>query len=337
MTVAHPDQMTSHENHAAGAIYGALIGDAAGGVLEFMGRPPTKAEATRAIGMPGGGVFGLAPGQFTDDGEMTVTLLAALAQHKGAFVGNSVAAAYNNWAHSNPFDIGMATRSALFVRESGLQDVGSLAALIKEQAKALNHGSKANGSLMRATPLGIAACPCSMSEILAMVREDVEFTHPNAACVASTTAYVLAVRHLILFPKDNRGAEDAAREYLTEANAEVLQWLEDAVAGNLPAAYPQAGFVRYGFTYAFHFLHHAYRFRDAIHETLLMGGDTDTNACIVGGLLGAYNGFSALPKASLDGLLACDTKLGQDRPSQYRIGSVSANLSLVNKYCAPRE
>ena len=53
---------------------------------------------------------------------MTVTLLAALAQHKGAFVGNSVAAAYNSWAHSNPFDIGMATRSALFVRESGLQN-----------------------------------------------------------------------------------------------------------------------------------------------------------------------------------------------------------------------
>ena len=170
-----------------------------------------------------------------------------------------------------------------------------------------------------------------------MVREDVEFTHPNAACVASTTAYVLAVRHLILFPKDNRGAEDAAREYLTEANAEVLQWLDDAVAGNLPAAHPQAGFVRYGFTYAFHFLHHAYRFRDAIHETLLMGGDTDTNACIVGGLLGAYNGFSALPKASLDGLLSCDTKLGQDRPDQYRIRSVSANLSLVKKFCLPKE
>ena len=337
MTVAQLDQMTLHENHAAGAIYGALIGDAAGGVLEFMGRPPSKAEATRALGMPGGGVFGLAPGQFTDDGEMTVTLLGALAHNKGAYVGNSVAAAYNAWAHSNPFDIGMATRSALFVRESVSHGPASIAVLIKEQAKAVNHGSKANGSLMRATPLGIAACLCSISEILAMVLEDVQFTHPNVACVASTTAYVLAVRHLILFPKDNRGAEEAARGYLTEANSEVLQWLEDAVAGNLPAAYPQAGFVRYGFTYAFHFLHHAYRVRDAIHQTLLMGGDTDTNACIVGGLLGAYNGFSALPKASLDGLLGCNTKLGQDRPNQYCIGSVSANLSLVNKFCLPKE
>ena len=28
---------------------------------------------------------------------------------------------------------------------------------------------------------------------------------------------------------------------------------------------------------------------------LLRGGDTDTNACIVGGLLGAYHGWSNLP------------------------------------------
>lgn len=30
-------------------------------------------------------------------------------------------------------------------------------------------------------------------------------------------------------------------------------------------------------------------------ETLLYGGDTDTNACIVGGLIGALTGESNLP------------------------------------------
>lgn len=34
---------------AKGAVLGALIGDAAGGVLEFMGRPPTPKEARNAL------------------------------------------------------------------------------------------------------------------------------------------------------------------------------------------------------------------------------------------------------------------------------------------------
>jgi len=70
-----PVKPGSHRQFSAakGAVLGALIGDAAGGILEFMGRPPTPKEARNALKrMPGGGVFGLAPGQFTDDGEMTV-------------------------------------------------------------------------------------------------------------------------------------------------------------------------------------------------------------------------------------------------------------------------
>ena len=59
--------------------------------------------------MPGGGVFGLAPGQFTDDGEMTVTLLGALALNKGVFVGNSVAAAIQRVKDCGVKDIKLVT------------------------------------------------------------------------------------------------------------------------------------------------------------------------------------------------------------------------------------
>ena len=113
MTIPTLEAMTAHQHHAAGAVYGALIGDAAGGVLEFLGRQPTKSEALKALDMPGGGVFDLAPGQFTDDGEMTVTLLAALASTSGRFDEDQVAKGYCDWARSDPFDIGIATRSAL--------------------------------------------------------------------------------------------------------------------------------------------------------------------------------------------------------------------------------
>jgi len=37
-------------------------------------------------------------------------------------------------------------------------------------------------------------------------------------------------------------------------------------------------------------------FHTAVSETLRIGGDTDTNACIVGGLIGAAEGYHNLPQ-----------------------------------------
>jgi ADP-ribosylglycohydrolase len=40
-------------------------------------------------------------------------------------------------------------------------------------------------------------------------------------------------------------------------------------------------------------------FQSAILETLVRGDDTDTNACIVGGLLGALHEMDKIPKSAL--------------------------------------
>jgi ADP-ribosyl-[dinitrogen reductase] hydrolase len=41
------------------------------------------------------------------------------------------------------------------------------------------------------------------------------------------------------------------------------------------------------FTWAFYYLKNEFQYEVAIKDILLRGGDTDTNAAIVGGLLGA--------------------------------------------------
>jgi len=337
-----------------GAILGALIGDAAGGILEFMGRPPETSEALNALlGMPGGGVFDLAPGQFTDDGEMTVTLLRTLCESRGAYRSDLVAQAYCQWEGSVPFDIGIATRSALRVNRERRKNAKGLAALVISQAAATNADSKANGSLMRATPLGIAACGCTVEEAIEIAETDCALTHPNSSCISATTAYVLAVRHLILNaadPQKTMGAIKAAADYLglqlldsdatiTSKNQckagkeEVAIWLKDAIHGHLPPAYPQSGFVRIGFTYAFYYLSKGVSFDEAILQTLLQGGDTDTNACIVGGLIGASVGLGSLPEPSLYKLLECETSEGQQRRDEYTIKSVAKNLNTLCQLC----
>lgn len=324
-------ELSRSEQSAYGAVLGALTGDAAGGVLEFLGHQPTPKECEQAFDMPGGGVFDLAPGQFTDDGEMTVSLLRALVLGQGQYDPLMVAKAYSDWEASHPFDIGNATSSALRIPKSERYGVRA-AELIAEQALDYNSESKANGSLMRATPLGIAAANMTVEQTVAMACADARLTHPNPSCQVSTAAYVLAIRHLIQKPGDHKGAFAAALSHAQSTSEEVSQWLQDAQEGNLPPAHPMAGFVRYGFTYAFYYLYRATHFQKAILETLVRGGDTDTNACIVGGLLGALHGMDKIPKSALDKVLACDTRHGQQRPSIYTIEPVLGHLKKLSQH-----
>ena len=335
LTQTELNNLSPKADRALGSVVGALIGDAAGGIFEFMGRPPTLQEAQAALDLPGGGVFDLAPGQFTDDGEMTMALLGAIAKGKGAYRQELAAQAYCEWEQSNPFDIGLATRAALRVPKAAMNNPKSLAKLVCSQALEHNSASKANGCMMRATPLGIAATGCNIEETIAMVTADVVLTHPNKDCIDSTVAYVLALRHLILHAGYSEGAIEVASTYLSDNNRSVLGWLDQAMEGNIDPVTKHIGFVKHGFTLAFHFLAHHYSYKEAIVQTLLRSGDTDTNACIVGGLIGASVGGEAIPKNSMQILICNSIQSLIDRPAQFKAISLSSKIEKVlGIYCS---
>ena len=316
-----PTNLNSSQSAAYGAVCGALVGDAAGGVLEFMGKKPTRSDVDRALGMPGGGVFSLAPGQITDDGELTLCLLRALADRDGKYDANLVARYYIDWAYSEPFDIGMATGSALRVTGYELSEP---AKLVYKAAAENNKGSKANGALMRITPLAVASAKYSEEDAVRFAKVDSRMTHPHVTCGEVNAAYVLAIRHLVLNPGDSEGAVTAAYNYLQSSMNEAAEWMENAIDGDLPDAHPQAGYVRIAFTYAFYHLKQRSSFRAALSDTLARGGDTDTNACIVGGLIGAYRGINKLNESEatrklIYPVLMCDPSLGQKRPEIYHV------------------
>jgi hypothetical protein len=73
----------------------------------------------------------------------------------------------------------------------------------------------------------------------------------------------------------------------------------------------QPGFVRIRFTHAFRHLLRGAGYEEAIRETLADGGDTDTNACIVGGLIGAACGVEGIPGWMKLTLINCDTSAGK--------------------------
>lgn len=297
-------------DRALGAVVGALVGDAAGAVLEFFGGPIEPEDVAAAFAMPGGGSLAVAPGQVTDDGELTMALLGALVEsvRHGGEPREHAASAYARWVASDPFDIGATTAASLgclrhekWSKRAG--EVG-LAAAMTEAAQERCMPSKANGSLMRATPLGVWGA--WRPDVVRTAGDDARLSHPNPACVDATIAYALAVASLVRDGDAERAVHVASAWAFEHACDEVRGWLEEARAGVDVDYAPQIGFVRIGFTHAFRHLVLGTSYEDALRETLLGGGDTDTNACIVGGLLGARSGIDAIPPTMRDAVLGAD-------------------------------
>ncbi|HXV61677.1 MAG TPA: ADP-ribosylglycohydrolase family protein, partial [Vicinamibacteria bacterium] len=180
------------EDRAIGCLLGAAVGDAAGGTLEFLQGPLTPGQVDHAMRMPGGGVLGVAPGQVTDDMELTLCLADALAD-SDAFDIEAVARSYARWIDSSPFDIGTTTRASLgSFRDadwSGVCDRDGYASCMKQAAELRCSGSKANGSLMRSAPLGIWGHNLVDEALARLAIEDSSLSHPNPSCCQAVACY----------------------------------------------------------------------------------------------------------------------------------------------------
>jgi len=333
-----PNQRASAKKSAAvGAILGACVGDASGAPLENIGHIPSKSQVHNAMKMSGGSAIHIARGQVTDDGEQTLSLAIALSECGKNFDVNNIAKMYAKWANSNPFGAGMTTFESIGAaarmeqskaHREHLNQVG-YAAVMTTAANKMCMLSKANGSLMRASALGVWGHQLSDQDLAHYAHLDSALSHPNPACLDSVAAYSIAIASLLRDPGDNMKAFNRANAWAQQnACQEVKTWLEEA-ANNIPIAYyPNAGFIKIGFGHAFRHLYLGTQFEIAIQETLMGGGDTDTNACIVGGLLGALWGEENIPAHMKEPVLTCQTSSGRPRPDWLHPKQIS---SLVDK------
>lgn len=308
------------KERALGCLIGALVGDAAGATLEFLGHQPTAAEVESALTLPGGGVWKVAPGQITDDGELTLCLAQALVASP-SFDLEQIAQYYAQWINSRPFDIGNTTSMSLGCfgtpRWQQIAETEGYAVAMTAAATQNCMASKANGSLMRATPLGIWGINYKDEELGEFARQDSRLSHPNPSCTDAVACYAIAIAHLIRSSGDRTLAFRQVRQWANQyAVPEVCDWLQLA-ANNVNISYsPYDGFVKIAFVHAFRHLLLNSDYLSAIRETLAGGGDTDTNACIVGGLIGAACGISTIPEKMQQIVLNCNYQQGANpRPS----------------------
>jgi ADP-ribosyl-[dinitrogen reductase] hydrolase len=273
---------------AQGCLLGQVAGDSLGGLVEFDAADEVRrryADGPRRLA--DGGHWDILAGQPTDDSEMALALARSIVA-RGGFEREAAAEAYRAWLRSSPFDVGATVSAAL--RDHP------------------NPASQANGSLMRASPLGVYAHGLAPALAAELARQDSSLTHPNPVCGDAAAAFVVAVAHAIREGDGPEGACRAAEVWARGAGVALL------VREALEAARHEAprgdtrgseGWVKIALQNAFHELVHASSLEEGVVATVRRGGDTDTNAAIAGALLGAVHGRDAVPAQWRSMVLSC--------------------------------
>ena len=151
------------------------------------------------IEIVGGGPFGVAPGQITDDTQMAVALARSLATNQ-RFDPDAARGEYVRWLRTPPFDVGGTTFNSLSQHVPNAPLSGSRAVW-----ESSGRTVAPNGSLMRTWVLGVA-----FSNDREVRREasllDSAITHFDPLCRLACAAYNAAIAHAILAEVPRRTA-----------------------------------------------------------------------------------------------------------------------------------
>ena len=284
----HTVGMIDFLSRARGALVGLAVGDALGTTNEF--QPAGSFEPI--TGMVGGGVFGLEPGQWTDDTSMALCLADSLLA-QGRYDSFDVMERYERWYSEGYrsstgvcFDIGNQVSRALW----------DFRAYPRVPVDAVRTTSAGNGAIMRLAPVVIAGFEHrEIREIVATAGLSARETHYSVEAEAATEVFAAllvgallgwAPEHIINVGWASTGPafdEMAARVISTDP-AERAAWEKNT-----------GGYIVNGLRLAVHGLLDFGSFDEAVLAIANMGGDADTNAAIYGQLGGAYFGVEAIP------------------------------------------
>jgi ADP-ribosyl-[dinitrogen reductase] hydrolase len=278
---------------AEGCLLGQLAGDSLGSLVEFQSAEGICASYPDGVReLADGGTWGTIAGQPTDDSEMAL-MLARMLVKEGNYYPDEARKAYVFWLNSSPFDCGNTVRCGL----RGLP----------------NRESQANGALMRISPLGIFGCNYDFERVSELAQQDAALTHPHPVCLQANALFAAAIADSVDARKEAEQVYDRMKERAVAMGVEarLMKAIVDAAISPPADFVHQQGWVLIAFQNAFWQLLHAQTLEAGIVDTVMHGGDTDTNAAIAGALLGAVHGREAIPEQWVDKLLNCRPGMGK--------------------------
>lgn len=262
---------TDLEDRALAAYLGFAIGDALGATVEFMTRSEIAAQYGVHREIIGGGWLKLAPGEVTDDTDMSLALGRSLIR-KAGFDARDVCEEFASWLMSGPADVGNTCRRGIrrYVAHGTVEG-------------AFSEGDAGNGAAMRVLPVALATlgAPGKAQEwTLAQARATHHHPLSDDACLA-----LVRMTHGLL----QGGGKDAVRH-----EAEALVGKHRAFRFT-PYPGQCSAFIVDTMQTVLHHYFGADSFAEIVVQTVNQGGDADTAGAIAGMLAGATYGLEAIP------------------------------------------
>jgi ADP-ribosylglycohydrolase len=292
--------LPSKRDRIRGGLLGMLVGDALGVPYEFTRAedlpPRHEIEMTPPTGFRRS--HGSVPvGTWSDDGAQALCLLASLLE-RGRFDADDFARRLLRWfdegymaVDAKVFDVGVQTKAAFRTLQAGTPPL---------EAGPREERSNGNGSLMRVLPLAL----WHTGPDEALVRDayaQSQITHGHARSRVSCALYCLWARAILNDAADPWASAVASMRSLVAPGSEEADALENHIRPEEPAVGRGSGYVIDTLRSARMVLA-AESYEEAVRHAVSLGDDTDTTACVVGGIAGLRGGVAAIPPRWLGAL-----------------------------------
>lgn len=287
-------------SRAEGCLLGQLAGDSLGSLVEFQSPSDIRRRYPDGVReLADGGTWDTIAGQPTDDSEMALMLARMLVKER-RYDAEEARQAYVFWLNSHPFDCGVTVSSGLRGNP--------------------NPDRPTNGALMRISPLGIFCWNSGLEKTSQLAQLDASLTHPHPVCCQANALFTMAIAHLISGRKNPQETYENIKVWAKDLKVEktLMKAILDA-PDSVPEDYVSLqGWVIIAFQNALWQLLNAPSLEEGVVDTVMRGGDTDTNAAIAGALLGAVYGRHAVPSQWTTTILSCRPKAGEPRVRRPR-------------------
>ncbi len=292
------------ENIWLDGIMGVVTGDALGCPVQFMSRSELR-DRGPVTGMEGYGTYNMPVGTWTDDGSMTLALLASI-REKGAIDLEDIMKRFAKWLvdgeytpFGESFDIGGGTMAAItrYLRDRDIRSCGGTT----------DHDN-GNGSLMRILPACLYAYDKKLSDkdAIALIHEVAGLTHNHIRGQIASGLYYFCVKAILDGQGDlNERLQDGLNRGFEFYEGKITLRTELAYYGRLRdvgelASMPEdriksGGYVVESIEAAIWSLATTGSFGECLLKAVNLGDDTDSVAAIAGGLAGLFYGYDGIP------------------------------------------
>ena len=297
----HLHWVDRRQSHITGSILGTAIGDSIGLPYEGLSR----CRAIKLLGLPNRHRLLFGFGMVSDDTEHTCIVVRSLIASGGdvAKFQNQLAWRLRFWLLGLPAGIGFATLRSILKLWLGVPP---------DQSGVFSAG---NGPAMRSAILGIAIE--DVNQLREVVRINTRITHTDPKAEYGAFTIALAAHHacqmastsgddFLIQLKSCLGRDAEQFISLISQTVDSVKQGESTLqfAAKLGLSRGVSGYVYHSVPIAIHaWLSHPQDYRKAIMTTVQCGGDTDSIAAMVGGIVGASVGKEGIPKEWLSRLL----------------------------------